>query len=747
MNCSNENIRWIFPYWNILDKLYMKRAKLLMNTKFLQNCINIKVIPNGLRLHKHINLNNRPKKLNGIKQILCHTSTNILFNIYNLEKLEITYLNREIENLHIKFCKYYNIEWWQWMMEQIENKHIVHLKEINVKHNLKLLSLKNERRNTVNVIDNNAGSIHVIGDVFTRFPVRKRPHRRGVKKCTFKKCEVDLNERDKDPIVLAKNVHLNKEQIDICRMSDKFIPTPTAPVDVSELLVGTHEWAERLRWKRYHFIKNKNKNISNENEFIKLPWYRKSDLSAPKGDKSLELFIEKCTLDFINEKNRKKIKNNLTVDQRKALKDLKNLPTTYKAACRFADKSSKTVITSLEEDDDIITKELNNPNYYNILDEDPTDAIKKTIFSWADKYENLGAINEDISIFVKNIEKSQPAKCKPLIKTHKPQPFPYRMLLASSGSPTHPLSKFIQLSLSHLTKKLPYQLVDTKAFINKIEVMNKHLPPLDTNCILVSCDVEKLYPSVDNSMGIPAVKNMLENYPSPLCGNVQCIMEGLEIVLNNNVCKFTKCDGSTIYALPNNGTAMGPCHAPDYVDVFMGILDQKLVEECPVNLITSTCNNSTLSDQLKFLNWSRYRDDGFIILPNKEDLNDFKDFLMKLCPNKIKWTVESGRSINFLDVTVFINDNGKLSTDVYSKNCHSYLSPNSCHNPCTFRGLAVGMGRRLRLICSDDNTLKNRIIEYTNYLVSSGWKKDFAFKALTTGANVSRNYCLKKKKY
>ena len=96
----------------------------------------------------------------------------------------------------------------------------------------------------------------------------------------------------------------------------------------------------------------------------------------------------------------------MTVDQRKALKDLKNLPTTYKAACRFADKSSKTVITSLEEDDDIITKELNNPNYYNILDEDPTDAIKKTIFSWADKYENLGAINEDISIFVKNIEKS-----------------------------------------------------------------------------------------------------------------------------------------------------------------------------------------------------------------------------------------------------------------------------------------------------------------------------------------------------
>ena len=55
------------------------------------------------------------------------------------------------------------------------------------------------------------------------------------------------------------------------------------------------------------------------------------------------------------------------------------------------------------------------------------------------------------------------------------------------------------------------------------------------------------------------------------------------------------------------------------------------------------------------------------------------------------------------------------------------------------------MGRRLRLICSDDDTLKKRIIEYTYYLVSSGWKKDFAFKALTTGANVPRDSCLKKR--
>ena len=67
----------------------------------------------------------------------------------------------------------------------------------------------------------------------------------------------------------------------------------------------------------------------------------------------------------------------MTIDQRKALKDWKNLPTICKAASRFAYKSNNTVITSLEEDDDIISKELNNPNYYKILDEDPTESIIK----------------------------------------------------------------------------------------------------------------------------------------------------------------------------------------------------------------------------------------------------------------------------------------------------------------------------------------------------------------------------------
>ena len=62
----------------------------------------------------------------------------------------------------------------------------------------------------------------------------------------------------------------------------------------------------------------------------------------------------------------------------------------------------------------------------------------------------------------------------------------------------------------------------------------------------------------------------------------------------------------------------------------------------------------------------------------------------------------------------------------FSKNAHNYLSPQSCHPPSVFKGLVIGMGRKLRMICSDDDDLEQRIIEYTKYLVASGWEWDKA---------------------
>ena len=87
---------------------------------------------------------------------------------------------------------------------------------------------------------------------------------------------------------------------------------------------------------------------------------------------------------------------------------------------------------------------------------------------------------------------------------------------------------------------------------------------------------------------------------------------------------------------------MGPCHAPDYVDVFMGELDNKLVQNSPIQLLENDSEDESC--------WSRFRDDGFTVIPNEEDVHEFEKHLQGLCPWKISWTINKGKEQEYLDV-------------------------------------------------------------------------------------------------
>ena len=160
-----------------------------------------------------------------------------------------------------------------------------------------------------------------------------------------------------------------------------------------------------------------------ENEpFEKKPWYPTAR-SAPREDHALELFIEASTWDFLNPQNRRRIiniKDNRTTGQRQALNELKHLPITDGAACRYADKEGVTIKTNLEDDGNKIKTFLQDENQYDILASNPTKSICSKVKKWTKRWKTSGDIDDNVSTFVSGIEKSHPAKCKPLVKTHKP---------------------------------------------------------------------------------------------------------------------------------------------------------------------------------------------------------------------------------------------------------------------------------------------------------------------------------------
>ena len=761
-------------FCTLRDALF-KNERNKLTISFLRTCQNMNLIPKGLRLHFNLaNHTQDPDLVLSIKKVLNQASSRILDILL---KGSIQAKSRSQRNL----CAIQ--ENATTMMGEVNMKDMLQ----NIKQSLEPVLTKRSktqysklRRWEMEVSYNNnirlqtqRGSLQVKADTYLEgllqlpeeakcslghSPICKeprtkrgvRPHRRkrnraGAHSRKIRKEVEDIyiptEEELKafDPIVLAPNVILNQDQISICRLSDRFVPMPRTPVDICDMIVGTHAWAERLRWRRFYFLKKSNSQTESKDEnWEKKPWYRTTGKAAPKGDPALEQFIQSCTKAFLDEKKRKKIKDNLTAGQRKAIRDLKNLPTTHGAACRFADKAGVTVITNIKTDDDTVVGALKDRNYYDILPTDPHKEVCKTIHTWAKKWLKKGAITEHVYHYVTDLKETRPGKCKPLIKTHKKTPFPTRLLLTSTGSPIQPLSKFVQQSIQHLPQFLPYQITDTKDFIRKIEEINKAYSPLPPEAVCVTCDVVSLFPNVNNEMGVPATEALLRDYPNPDNIPIDCVLEALQIVLNNNYCSYTDSFGCTVFARPNRGTAMGPSHSCDYVDVFMGELDKKLTQTIRIPMLSSL---STLQDQDKTLDWNRYRDDGFAILTNEKHVEKFKRHLQNLHPPNIRWEVNFGREATFLDVSVKIEE-GKIITDVNSKHCHSYLPPTSCHPRSVFKGLIKGMGLRLRMICSEDKKLKERIEEYSKYLTQSGWNWKKAKKELTIGASQNRHRVL-----
>ena len=264
---------------------------------------------------------------------------------------------------------------------------------------------------------------------------------------------------------------------------------------------------------------------------------------------------------------------------------------------------------------------------------------------------------------------------------------------------------------------------DTKSILQKIlNINNTFIEGLPPSAVNVGCDVAKLYPSVDNDMGMEAVENNLERYPNPDGLPKEFIIELGTICVEENSCEFKE-----RFYCPNTGTATGPPHACDYVDIFMGELDKVVVDKLVERGVDTT-------------DWTLYRDDGWMIALNGlEDIPVIEDILQTLHPN-IKWevnvrgpgvphqvktdgTIVDMSVLHHLDLKIHIID-GKIETDLYANYVPNYISRRSCHPPNLFPGILKSIGIRLRTNCSLDTFLDNRIEEYTRYLLASGYKRE-----------------------
>ena len=205
------------------------------------------------------------------------------------------------------------------------------------------------------------------------------------------------------------------------------------------------------------------------------------------------------------------------------------------------------------------------------------------------------------------------------------------------------------------------------------------------------------------------------------------LLELAKCVLENNVFEHN----GDVY-IQKQGTAIGTKMAPNYAILFMGDLEEKILDSSP----------------LKPLVWWRYIDDVFFLWQHgEESLKLFLDHLNQAHPT-IKFTSDySDTSINFLDVKVS-RKGDRLATDLYVKptDIHQYLDATSCHPNHCKTSIAFSQALRLNRICSEPSDFDVRCNDLESWLIKRGYDQNFIRKKVLDARRFKRQDLLNREK-
>ena len=131
-----------------------------------------------------------------------------------------------------------------------------------------------------------------------------------------------------------------------------------------------------------------------------------------------------------------------------------------------------------------------------------------------------------------------------------------------------------------------------------------------------------------------------------------------------------------------------------------------------------------------------------------EDQSSLESFIKHLnsCHNTIKFTAEiSPTSINFLDTTVYLNKEGSLDVDLYSKptDSHNYLLYTSAHTSNCKSSLPHSQFLRVHQICSSLNNFDKHSKILAQHFLRRGFPQDLIDEAYILARRRERDHLLK----
>ncbi|XP_063797834.1 transmembrane protease serine 5-like [Pseudophryne corroboree] len=179
---------------------------------------------------------------------------------------------------------------------------------------------------------------------------------------------------------------------------------------------------------------------------------------------------------------------------------------------------------------------------------------------------------------------------------------------------------------------------------------------------------------------------------------------------------------------------MGTKFAPSYANLFMAQWEEDFI-----------WRNNHLLEHTEL--WKRYIDDIIVIW--KETLNELTEFTNYINTNNLNLEftqTHSNEAINFLDLTIYIEDD-EIHTKTYIKSvdCNNYIPGTSNHHNNWLKGIPGGQFKRIKRNCSNNETFEEQTKTLQEKFLVRNYNKNIVQKSIEAARETKREDLLKYK--
>ena len=309
-------------------------------------------------------------------------------------------------------------------------------------------------------------------------------------------------------------------------------------------------------------------------------------------------------------------------------------------------------------------------------------------------------------------------------KTHK-EGCPIRPIVSQVNTVTRKLSEHVDKVLQPYVTKMETYNKDTIDMINVIEGVNmtnklsKH-----ATILLLTMDIDSFYTNVTCEMAVKSITTILKQN-NHTHGEISFITDCLKLIFESNNFTF---NGQ--HYIQVCGMSMGSPCAPSVCSLTFYVYEINFIKQHP-----------------KFLKWKRHIDDIFSIFAGTE--RQLQILINKFIKNSdFNFTSEkSVKSVNFLDITISLEKDKKLSTSVYRHPAKVpvYTHRQSCQSDNVKSSIIKSSCLRFRRICSSLNNYDKACKELQNNLIYRGHQLQQVQKTVKEVRKIERETLLTRK--